>query len=121
MLCLAAHAPPGGTAHARFPGRVACDPAGLAACGEAQPHMYSERRPARPRAHTRVPPNRTSLAADLQGRPNPSIAHGREQHNLTDGVHPGEEHHQPVDAKTDAAGGGHSLLQGFHEQLVVGL
>ena len=107
MLYRSAHAPTGGTAHARF---------------LAGPHAAL-----RAFAHARrtTPP---SVPADGAGpsvlrgcETGESVAHRREQHDLADGVGSRQQHHEAVDAETDPAGGRHPLLERFHEELVVGL
>ena len=44
--------------------------------------------------------------------------HCGEEDHVPDGGGVGKEHHQPVDADADAAGGGHAVLHGRHEILV---
>ncbi len=39
-------------------------------------------------------------------------SHLGEQHHVADGALAGEQHHQPVYADAEAAGGGHSVLHG---------
>ena len=50
-----------------------------------------------------------------------SVAHRGEEHNLTNRVAPGHQHHEPVDPQTDAGSRGHPLLQRLDEDFVVRL